>query len=280
MDQAIAARLRCIPGLGRNSNSLSPRSGSFRAPLRRRGATLVQPACPVRGLPAPSAARAIPDRATRPKSGARTGPDRIGRAARRLLSFLALLIWAGAWPAAATAEPAEPAAPAAAEPAESAAPAAVEPAEPAAALPGVRVTNLDGLYLALGPTAALVRADGQWDGGFGGEISLVRVREREPLAALGLTAGALRLVDEDRGRAWSELLAGSRIAGVHVGLGAGASVELDELRPPRWGGHATLWIFAGVVPYARLGMVEGGGSFAEMGIRIAFPVFHRPAVPW
>jgi hypothetical protein len=164
--------------------------------------------------------------------------------------------------------------------------AAAEPAgragegAPARAKPAVRLTTLDGTYLALGPTAALVRTDedGQaiWDGGFGGEIALVRVREHEPVASLGLAAGALRLSSADRGRAFGEILLGSRIAGIHAGLGAGTSVEIDDVRPPRWGGHATVWIFAGVVPYARAGVVEGGGSFAEIGIKIAFPVFSRP----
>ncbi len=122
------------------------------------------------------------------------------------------------------------------------------------------MTTLDGTYLALGPMAALVRAGGgaaSWDGGFGGEIFLVRVREQEAVASLGISAGALRLAADDRGRAWSEILLGSRIAGIHAGLGAGASVEIDEVRAPRWGGHATVWIFAGVVPYARMGVVEG-----------------------
>ena len=142
------------------------------------------------------------------------------------------------------------------------------------------MTTLDGTYLALGPIAALVRAgeagEASWDGGFGGEIVLVRVREHEAVASLGISAGALRLTTEDRGRAWSEIMLGSRIAGIHAGLGAGASVEIDEVRPPRWGGHATVWIFAGVVPYARMGVVEGGGPFAEIGIKIAFPVFSWP----
>jgi hypothetical protein len=164
---------------------------------------------------------------------------------------------------------------AAAEPAER-----TEPRAPVAPAPVARVTTLDGTYLALGPTVALVRAGengaASWDGGFGGEIALVRVREHEAMASLGIAAGALRLAAIDRGRAWSEILLGSRIGGIHAGLGAGASVEIDEVRPPRWGSHATVWIFAGVVPYARMGVVEGGGSFAEIGIKIAFPVFSWP----
>jgi hypothetical protein len=142
----------------------------------------------------------------------------------------------------------------------------------------VRVTSLDGIYLALGPVAAFVRADGpdgpdgKWDGGFGGEISLVRVRERDLLASLGITAGALRLAAADRGRLWSEVLAGTRLAGIHAGLGAGASVDIDEVRAPRWGGHGMVWIFAGVVPYARVGVVEESGLLVEIGVKVALPV--------
>jgi hypothetical protein len=186
-----------------------------------------------------------------------------GRVRLAILSGLASLgIVSGlaAWPGAAAAQPVR---------------------APGEAVPSVaRETSLDGMYLALGPTAALVRVDGQWDGGFGGEISLVRVREREPLSALGLAAGALRLTADDRGRAWSEVLAGARLAGVHAGLGAGASVDIDAVRAPRWGGHVTVWIFAGVVPYARAGVVEGVGSFVEVGIKVAFPVVDWPVVDW
>jgi hypothetical protein len=138
----------------------------------------------------------------------------------------------------------------------------------------VRVTSLDGTYLALGPMAAFVRADGldgKWDGGFGGEISLVRVRERELLASLGIVVGALRLAVEERGRLWAEVLAGTRLAGIHAGLGIGGGVEIDA-EDGLGTGHATVWIFAGVIPYARVGMVEGDGPFAEIGIRVALPV--------
>lgn len=138
--------------------------------------------------------------------------------------------------------------------------------------PSLRATaDLDGVHLALGPVASLVRTGARWDGGFGGEISLIQVRERAWLSALGVGAGALRLAAEDRGRSWLELQVGARVAGVHAGLGAGASVDFDGVRPPRWGGHCTLWFFAGVIPYARVGVVEEGGSFAELGVRIALP---------
>jgi hypothetical protein len=191
-----------------------------------------------------------------PVSGARSRRRAIGPACVRVAMLIGLL-WTGVWSDIAAAQPA--------------------PATGAPATAPVRVTSLDGTYLALGPTAALVRVDGQWDGGFGGEISLVRVREREPLAALGVAVGALRLAADDRGRVWSELLAGTRLAGFHMGLGAGASVDIDAVDGARWGGHATVWIFAGVVPYARVGVVEEVGPFGEVGIKIAFPVLDWPS---
>ncbi|HWN67773.1 MAG TPA: hypothetical protein VNM90_09030 [Haliangium sp.] len=171
--------------------------------------------------------------------------------------ILSILFWAGAWPAAAEAQPGRTAAP--------------EAAPDSGPSPGaVRVTSLDGTYLALGPIAAFVRQDGKWDGGFGGEISVVRVREREPLAALGLSVGALLLAEDDRGRLWGEILVGSRLAGIHVGLGAGGGVEVDAVQG-RGAGHATVWIFTGVVPYARVGVVEEVGAFAEIGLKIGLP---------
>jgi hypothetical protein len=143
-----------------------------------------------------------------------------------------------------------------------------EDSEPAPST--VRVTSLDGTYLALGPLAAFVRADEKWDGGFGGEIALVRVREHETLASLGIIAGALRQAVEERGRLWAEVMAGTRLAGIHAGLGVGGGLEIDaEKGLPA--GHATVWIFAGVVPYARVGMVEGMGPFAEIGIKVLLP---------
>jgi hypothetical protein len=193
--------------------------------------------------------------------------------------MLAILLWAGAGPGTAAAQPAgttdaatdgEPAPPVGTPDGEPAPPVGTPDGEPA--LLPVRVTSLDGTYLALGPVASFVRTDGKWDGGFGGEISLVRVREREPLSALGIAAGVLRLAADDRGRVWSELMVGTRLAGIHAGLGAGVGVEIDSVRAPRWGGHATVWIFAGVVPYARVGVVEEGGLFAEIGLKIALPV--------
>ena len=52
--------------------------------------------------------------------------------------------------------------------------------------------DLDGLYVWLGPVGAASRIDQTWDSTVGGDLSIVRVREREWLGAIGGTVGASR----------------------------------------------------------------------------------------
>ena len=56
-----------------------------------------------------------------------------------------------------------------------------------------------------------------------------------------------------------------------LGVAAGPVVELGDLRHPRVGAQASIWCFAGVVPYARLGVLEASGSFVEVGISLSVP---------
>ncbi|ACY17647.1 hypothetical protein Hoch_5159 [Haliangium ochraceum DSM 14365] len=136
------------------------------------------------------------------------------------------------------------------------------------------VSTLDGVYVLLGPLLTLTRMERAWDLGGGGAISLVRVRERAAISALGGELGALRLAAEDRGRAWFELLLGSDLGGRlpgPVGVGAGVDLAIDRVAPPRWGTHAMLWMYAGIIPYARLGVWSDGQGFIELGVRMALP---------
>jgi hypothetical protein len=147
---------------------------------------------------------------------------------------------------------------------------------PAAAddAPRLRSTaDLDGIYLALGPAGGAVYTRSSWDSGFGGEISLVRVREQEFLGALGLGIGGIRFATEDRGRIWADVQLGSRRPlGLGAGLNAGVTAELDAVIPPRWGAQATLWVFLGVLPYVRVGTIQQSGLFVDLGVKIALPV--------
>jgi hypothetical protein len=56
-----------------------------------------------------------------------------------------------------------------------------------------------------------------------------------------------------------------------LGAGVGPVLELGDLRHPHAGAQATFWCFAGVVPYARLGVLEASGSFVEVGISLSLP---------
>src|SRR5688572_25444359 len=122
--------------------------------------------------------------------------------------------------------------------------------------------DLDGLYLAAGPLGGGAVSQDGWTGTFGGEVLLVRVRERRPLAAVGLVAGAVRYADVERGRLSLDLLAGTRrLFGIATGLQAGGVVEVDEIRRPRAGLQATLWLYAGILPYVRAGTLQDSGAF-------------------
>lgn len=147
----------------------------------------------------------------------------------------------------------------------------------AAADPAPRLrtaADLDGVYFTLGPTGGAVYSRAGWDSGFGGEISVVRLRERELVGALGLGLGGIHFATADRGRVWADLQLGSRrLLGLGAGVSAGASAEIDAVIPPRWGAQATVWVFLGVIPYVRLGAVQKSGVYVDLGVKIALPVF-------
>ena len=140
--------------------------------------------------------------------------------------------------------------------------------------------GLDGFYVALGPVGSVTRSAGAWDGNFGAEAGLVRIREGSALEALGLSVGAGRYAREPErglgrgtGRVWAELEVGiSMPGGLIGGLGGGVVAEVDPVIPARWGAQGTIWVFAGVIPYVRVGRVEKNGTYIDFGIKVALPV--------
>ena len=93
--------------------------------------------------------------------------------------------------------------------------------------------NLDGTYLWLGPSRRGELRRRQWDSTFGGDVAVMRVREHEPLGAVGGTLGASRWTDARRRPAsGSTALVGTAMLGHMVGVSAGPIVELAELRAP------------------------------------------------
>jgi hypothetical protein len=134
--------------------------------------------------------------------------------------------------------------------------------------------NLDGLYLWLGPQGAASHIDREWDSTIGADATLIRVRERDLLGALGLSLGASRWTVRGGGRIWLDGLIGTRLHRM-MGLSAGPLLELSELSHPRVGGSVGFWAFVGVTPFVRAGMVSDLGGFLEVGVHIALPVIRR-----
>lgn len=141
--------------------------------------------------------------------------------------------------------------------------------------------DLDGLYLWLGPVAAVGRQavvdrEGSvWDSTFGGDLSLIRVREHELLGAIGATFGATKWTTHDGGRLWLDGLVGTEVLGHMIGASVGPLIELDQLATPKLGGSVGIWGYAGIAPYARVGLIDSLGTFVEVGIHIALPVFRH-----
>lgn len=135
--------------------------------------------------------------------------------------------------------------------------------------------DLDGTYLWLGPVGAASHVQGQWDSTIGGDATLVRVREHEPLGALGASFGGSRWTARGGGRLWLDALAGSELGGHMIGVSAGPLVELSDEAHPRVGGSIGLWAFFGVAPFVRIGAVSGLGGFAEIGLHLTLPVLRR-----
>ena len=133
--------------------------------------------------------------------------------------------------------------------------------------------NRDGHYLTIGPVAGAAYLENSWYSFAGAELSWMRLRERHTPAALGLDVGAVGWGSLPGGRLWSELqIAFDHPLPVDFGLSFGVTVEVDQVRPPRWGAQGTLWFFTGVIPYLRVGTLEEHGVFGEVGVMIKLPV--------
>jgi len=135
--------------------------------------------------------------------------------------------------------------------------------------------DLDGTYVWLGPTGAASRIDATWDSTFGGQLAIVRVRERSPLGVIGGAAGASLWTEREGGRLWLDAVVGTRVGGRMLGATVGPVLELSQLSHPRLGASLGVWAFLGVTPFARVGYVDELGGFAEVGIHLALPVLRR-----
>ncbi len=102
----------------------------------------------------------------------------------------------------------------------------------------------------------------------------MRIREGRSLGLVGAMVGGTLWTERGGGRIWLDAVAGTRL-GRMVGVSAGPILELSETTHPRVGGSIGLWGFVGVTPFARVGIVEDLGGFAEIGVHVALPVLRR-----
>jgi len=139
--------------------------------------------------------------------------------------------------------------------------------------------NLDGLYLWLGPLGAASWVQSQWDSTWGVDATVVRIREHELLGAIGASLGGARWTVRGGGRAWLDFVIGTPVAhGWMAGLTAGPIVELSEVAHPLVGGSIGAWMFVGVTPYVRVGVVQDLGTFTEIGLHVTLPVLRKRTV--
>lgn len=152
----------------------------------------------------------------------------------------------------------------------------IEPAVPAS---NFRPSwDLDGTYLWIGPLGAASYTDDAWDSTIGGQLAIIRVRERRSLGAIGASFGGSLWTSRGGGRLWLDAVVGTRLGpgdGKMMGLSFGPILELSDERPPHAGGSVGIWAFLGVTPFARVGYVEKLGPFVEVGLHIALPAIRR-----
>jgi hypothetical protein len=135
-------------------------------------------------------------------------------------------------------------------------------------------TERDSHFVALTVLGSAVRIERNWDSGFGGELLVGGLTDGRALAAWVVGFDLVAYSERSGGRASLEGAVGTRWpAGLLVGLAGGPVAELDDFRRPRLGGQISLWAFAAVVPFVRVGAVEKSGAFVDVGLRIPLPVW-------
>lgn len=132
--------------------------------------------------------------------------------------------------------------------------------------------DLDGVYVTLGPVAAGTHIDEGFTTAAGLELSVVRITEHRIPAALGVCGGGFSYGTRPGGRVWAELeVAQGHPLPMALGVSIGVTAEIDPVRRPRLGAQGTIWGFAGVIPYLRIGSLEEVGTFVEAGVMIKLP---------
>jgi hypothetical protein len=133
--------------------------------------------------------------------------------------------------------------------------------------------DLDGGYVWLGLTGAATHDRGAWDSVFGLEAAVVRVRERARFGVLGIGLAGGRLARDERWRVSLDGVVGTRLGGrATAGLALGPTVDLARFRHPELGASAMAWLFVGITPYIRVGVLVDGTTYIDLGAQLGLPI--------
>jgi hypothetical protein len=150
-------------------------------------------------------------------------------------------------------------------------PAGADPGRPGVTDPPEIVRPRDEIVVWIGPELSAVRLDEGWDTGVGGVLA-VGLRRPRRLAILAGEVHGISLADRGGGRLGGAASVGLRTGfGPIVGLSVGPVVEVDAVRPPRWGGEATGWIVAGLGAFVRVAALDQIGRSLEIGLAVPLP---------
>jgi hypothetical protein len=70
-----------------------------------------------------------------------------------------------------------------------------------------------------------------------------------------------------------DLVAGTRISRSAVaGLSLGPTADFAELAHPEYGASLMAWVFVGLTPYVRIGVLSDGSAYVDLGAQLSLPI--------
>jgi hypothetical protein len=128
-------------------------------------------------------------------------------------------------------------------------------------------------HLALGPQAAALLVDEEWDSEIGVELHLTRLRESRVLSVVGAGFGVASFSRGDILQLTLDFYIGTRVvADVPVGVSVGPLLKAFEHGRPHVGGRTTIWVYHGVMPYLSASWLSGPNSPAQPGLEIGVKI--------
>jgi len=137
--------------------------------------------------------------------------------------------------------------------------------------------NPNSLHIAIGPTMAGIRLEGDWDTAFGGELHVVRLSRNGTIGAIGAAFGATSFASSDATRLYLDGYLGIRVSDDWTaGIAVAPIVDLFPTHRALAGVRVTTWLHAGIAPFIaasrRWGLGTKGTLDIAFGLRIPFSI--------